>query len=90
MSAFLFVMPNKAIKEATIEKLHEILLHCKTVVDNFDWSKYQQCSFDSDQASGFKANIFKIEEELQFRAADKGDEKLSRVIVPGYNPKEES
>lgn len=89
MSAFLFTVSMKFIKAQTTEKLEKIVAEYKEVVDKFDWSKFQMCDFESDQASGYKASIEMIEQELIQRKAGI-NKPLDRVLVLGYNPKEET
>lgn len=86
MSAFLFVLSDKSIKASTDNELHAYLTKFKKIVYKFDWHKYEQCTFDSDRASGSQVNIIKIEAELNLRSSGKQSDELPRVIVPGFNP----
>lgn len=88
MSAFLFVMKIERIEKMTDQELSENLFIQKKIVNEFNWSKYQQCSFDSDQASGCKANVDMIEQEIERRRNGSND-KIRKPLVPGYNPGEE-
>lgn len=85
MSAFMFVFSDKSVKETSTKELEELLIEQQALVDGVDWDKFQMCNFKYDQASGARANVYKITQELEQRM--KGvSEPLDRVLVPGYNP----
>lgn len=87
MSAFLFMISNKVIKQTTTENLEEKLKEMRSVVDNFDFKNYRQTLFESDRAAGYCATIPNIEQELLDRK--KGiNIPLPPIKVIGYNPKE--
>jgi len=89
MSAFLFTISDKKVKNMTDDELRAELVRAKEIVDSFDWSKFKQCHYDSDFAAGASGTVAKIEQELKLRSGELKPEEKERILVIGYNPPEE-